>query len=98
MLPVNHAHGSTTILSKANFIAAILQKKAVAGIFLTNLTNVKSENLFNLRFSISKTGSRFLYQGLFYKVSRKHRLNLTFFQRFCRMTNSQSADWHSPFR
>lgn len=95
MLPVNHAHGSTTILSKANFIAAILQKKTVSGIFLTN---VKSENLFNLRFSISKTGSQFPSQGLFYKVSLKHRLNLTFFQKFCRMTNSQSADWHSPFR
>lgn len=95
MLPVNHAHGSTTILSKANFIAAVLQKKAVAGIFLTN---VKSENLFNLRISISKTGSQFPSKGLFYKVSRKHRLNLTFVQRFCRMTNSQSADWHSPFR
>lgn len=95
MLPVNHAHVSTTILSKANFIAAILQKKAVTGIFLTN---VKSENLFNLRFSISKTGYQFPSQGLFYKVSRKHRLNLTFFQKFFRMTNSQSADWHSPFR
>lgn len=65
MLPVNHAHGSTTILSKANFIAAILQKKAVAGIFLTN---VKSENLFNLRFSISKTGSRFHPRDYFTKL------------------------------
>ena len=67
----------------------------VPGFLLSALSIIVVLSLIHI---FSKTGSQFPSQGLFHKVSRKHRLNLTFFQRFCRMTNSQSADWHSPFR